>query len=73
MTAEAVRSSSTSEVTLISAGRRLRVLRSLHARLIHFPQQDEVLVTLLSEAHHESPVSGSPWKATGKSALPSEY
>jgi hypothetical protein len=48
MTAEAVGNSPTSKVTPISAGRRLRVLRSLHARLIRFPQQDEVLATLLA-------------------------
>ena len=46
MTAENVRNSTTPMVTPISAGHRLRALRSLHARLIRFPQQDEVLSTL---------------------------
>jgi hypothetical protein len=40
--------SSISRVTPLSVGRRLRVLRSLHARLIRFPEQDEVLRTLLA-------------------------
>ena len=37
-----------SHVLSLSAGQRLRLLRTLHARLLNFPQQDDVLATLLA-------------------------
>jgi hypothetical protein len=60
MTTEAAGSASASVIPG-SDGQRLRVLRSLYARLIDFPQQDEVLATLMTlwpSLFDESDVSG---------------
>ena len=37
-----------SNVLSLSAGQRLRLLRTLHTRLLNFPQQDDMLATLLA-------------------------